>query len=658
MSKSNSDQSIHHHISRFSFAGALITLGIVFGDIGTSPLYVLKSILSGVSKPDENFILGALSCIIWTLTLQTTLKYVIITLRADNHGEGGIFSLYALIRKWKKGIFIVAIIGGSALLADGVITPSITVVSAIEGLQLYNPAIQVIPISIAIIVAIFFSQQFGTNILGKSFGPIMFIWFLMLGVLGFVQILHYVTIIKAFNPYYAIQLLVKYPHGFLILGAVFLCTTGAEALYSDLGHCGLKNIRISWLYVKLCLILNYLGQGAWVLNHSSSINHDTNPFYAIMPHFFLFAGIVIATSAAIIACQALISGSFTMISEGILLNFWPKVHIKYPTNIKGQMYIPSINWFLFVSCIFVILFFRESSKMEAAYGLSITITMLMTTILLSNYMVLKRVPAGVIFLFVGIYVIIEGTFLIANLNKFLNGGWFTILLASSFFLIMFVWFKGRTIKNRFDEYIDIRNYSKVLESLKNDTEMPKYATNLVFITRANNPNYVESKIMFSILSKFPKRADNYWFIHINVSDNPRDLEYSISNVIPGTLKRVDFNIGYKIDTRINLYFKEVIEDLVLNNEFDNISNYESLRKYQINGDYRFVIVDRVVNRDFNFTKWQKLIMNFYDVVKFIGISDISAYGLDESNVITEKVPLSVVNGCQKNVKMKRVVASA
>lgn len=658
MSKSNSDQSIHHHISRFSFAGALITLGIVFGDIGTSPLYVLKSILSGVSKLDENFILGALSCIIWTLTLQTTLKYVIITLRADNHGEGGIFSLYALIRKWKKGIFIVAIIGGSALLADGVITPSITVVSAIEGLQLYNPAIQVIPISIAIIVAIFFSQQFGTNILGKSFGPIMFIWFLMLGVLGFVQILHYVPIIKAFNPYYAIQLLVKYPHGFLILGAVFLCTTGAEALYSDLGHCGLKNIRISWMYVKLCLILNYLGQGAWVLNHSSSINSDTNPFYAIMPHFFLFAGIVIATSAAIIACQALISGSFTMISEGILLNFWPKVHIKYPTNIKGQMYIPSINWFLFVSCIFVILFFRESSKMEAAYGLSITITMLMTTILLSNYMVLKRVPAGVIFLFVGIYVIIEGTFLIANLNKFLNGGWFTILLASSFFLIMFVWFKGRTIKNRFDEYIDIRNYSKVLESLKNDTEMPKYATNLVFITRANNPNYVESKIMFSILSKFPKRADNYWFIHINVSDNPRDLEYSISNVIPGTLKRVDFKIGYKIDTRINLYFKEVIEDLVLNNEFDNISNYESLRKYQINGDYRFVIVDRVVNRDFNFTKWQKLIMNFYDVVKFIGISDISAYGLDESNVITEKVPLSVVNGCQKNVKMKRVVASA
>ena len=654
MSKAFSSET--GHISKFSLAGALITLGIVFGDIGTSPLYVLKAILAGTSKPDENFILGALSCIIWTLTLQTTLKYVIITLRADNHGEGGIFSLYALIRKWKKGIFIFAIIGGSALLADGVITPSITVVSAIEGLQLYNPAIQVIPISIVIIIAIFISQQFGTNALGKSFGPIMFIWFLMLGVLGFAQVVKYGAILNAFNPYYAIHLLVKYPHGFLILGAVFLCTTGAEALYSDLGHCGLKNIRISWIYVKICLILNYLGQGAWVLTNGSLINSDTNPFYSIMPHFFLFTGIIIATSAAIIACQALISGSFTMISEGILLNFWPKVHIKYPSNVKGQMYIPTINWFLFISCVFVILFFRESSKMEAAYGLSITITMLMTTILLSNYMVLKRVPSFLIFLFVSIYLIIEGAFLIANLNKFFNGGWFTIMLASIFFIIMLVWFKGRKIKNHFDEYIDIRKYREVLLDLKNDLQLQKYATNLVFITRANNRNFVESKILFSILSKFPKRADNYWFIHLDISDNPRALEFKVEDIIPGVLKRVDFNIGYKVDTKVNLYFKEVVEELVLQNEFDNFSNYESLRKYKINGDYRFVIIDRVVNRDFDFSKMQKFIMNIYNVLKFIGISDISAYGLDASNVVTEKVPLSVAN--ENKVRIKRVMASA
>lgn len=652
MSKIHSDAN---HIAGFSLAGALITLGIVFGDIGTSPLYVIKAILSFSIHPDDNFIFGALSCIIWTLTLQTTIKYVIITLRADNHGEGGIFSLYALIRKWRKGIYLVAIIGGSALLADGIITPSITVVSAVEGLKLYNPLINVIPISIGIIAAIFISQQFGTRVLGRSFGPMMFIWFLMLGILGSAQIIHFPKIFNAFNPYYAIHLLTKYPNGFLLLGAVFLCTTGAEALYSDLGHCGLKNIRVSWIYVKVCLILNYLGQGAWVLSHKSILTTDTNPFYSMMPHWFLFPGVIIATTAAIIACQALISGSFTIISEGILLNFWPKVLIKYPTNIKGQMYIPSVNWFLLISCIFVVIFFKESSKMEAAYGLSITITMLMTTILLSNYMVFKRVPAMLIFVFVSVYMVIEGSFLVANLNKFMNGGWFTILMASLFFVIMYVWFKGRKIKNRFDEYVDVNRYDTLLSAIKGDTELQKYATNLVFITRANNKNYVESKILFSILSKFPKKADNYWFIHINIVDTPKTLEYSVENIIPGIVKRIEFNIGYKIDTKINLYFRQVIDELVLNKEFDNVSNYDSLREYEISGDYRFVIIDRVINYDFNFSKIEKLIMDIYNVLKLIGISDIRAYGLDESTVVKEKVPLTIMTDTRRE-RIQRIPA--
>ena len=406
----------NNHIAKLTFAGSLVTLGVVFGDIGTSPLYVMKAIMSGIMKPDENFILGALSCIIWTLTLQTTLKYVYITHKADNNGEGGIFSLYALIRKWRKGIYFVAIVGGSALLADGIITPSITVVSAIEGLQLVNQNIPIISISVTILITIFFFQQFGTNALGKFFGPIMFFWFLMLGILGFSQIIGFYHILKAFNPYYAINLLTHYHNGFILLGAVFLCTTGAEALYSDLGHCGLKNIRVSWIYVKICLILNYLGQGAWVLKHISSINADTNPFYAIMPNWFLFSGILIATAAAIIACQALISGSFTIISEGILLNFWPKVKIKYPTNVKGQMYIPSVNWTLCISCLFVVFYFQKSSNMDAAYGLSISITMLMTTILLANYMIFKRVSSIAITIFFVVYLFIEGGFLIANLN--------------------------------------------------------------------------------------------------------------------------------------------------------------------------------------------------------------------------------------------------
>ncbi len=624
-----------------SAAGLLITLGIIFGDIGTSPLYVMKAIVAGADTITDTFIMGGLSCIFWTLTLQTTLKYIIITLRADNHGEGGIFSLYALIRKRAKWAWILAIIGGSTLLADGVITPSITIISAIEGLTIVNPRIPVLPIVVAIITALFFVQKFGTKAIGGSFGPVMFIWFAMLGILGILQVIKSPIILKAIDPQYAYVFLTKYPQGFLLLGAVFLCTTGAEALYSDLGHCGLKNIRISWIYVKCTLLLNYFGQGSWIITNSDVINEWTNPFFAIMPHQFLLAGIIISTAAAIIASQALISGSYTLISEGISLNFWPKIKINYPTNLKGQMYISSINWILYVFCLFVVLFFQSSSNMESAYGLSITITMLMTTCLLGIYLFYRKVPVYVILLFLIVYLTIEGSFLVANLNKFMHGGWFTLLLGGGLFTIMFVWFKGRKIKNSFIEFIRIEPYFEILRELSKDESVTKYATNLVFLTKANKVTDIESKIIFSILNKQPKRADTYWLLHVDILDLPHILEYKVTHIIPGTLIKVDFKIGFKVQPRINLFFRQVLEELSRNNEVDLVSHYPSLRKYGVNADFRFIVIDRIQNYDFDFPPREQLIMDLYSLCKRFGISEVRSLGLDTSNVTEERVPLSV-----------------
>ena len=645
---------LSRHKTKLTGAGLIITLGIVYGDIGTSPLYVMKAIIAGASGiPGPNFIFGAISCIIWTLTLQTTVKYVLITLRADNNGEGGIFALYALIRKKRRWLYFLAIAGGAALLADGIITPSITVVSAVEGLRIHNPDISVLPIALVIIVLLFTIQRFGTSFLGKSFGPIMFIWFLMLGVLGLQYIVQYPEIFKAFNPYYAYKLLMYYPHGFLLLGAVFLCTTGAEALYSDLGHCGLANIRISWIFVKSMLILNYLGQGAWVLMNASKLHALTNPFFNIMPPWFLTTGIVISTLAAVIASQALISGSYTIISEAIQLNFWPKVRISYPTNLKGQMYIGSVNWSLMLACIFVVLFFRESSNMEAAYGLSITITMLMTSFLMVFYLIRVRVKQIYVGFFYITYLIIEGSFLVANLHKFPNGGWFTVLMAGLIFFIMFVWFRAREIKKSFTRFDLISTYSEVLTALSHDKTVPKFATNLVYLTRADRNTEIESKVMYSIIYKQPKRADMYWFLHIHIVDSPHTLEYHVEKLIPGVLTRVEFRIGFKVNPRINLYFRQVLDELVRNGEMNPISNYDSLREHEIPADFRFVLINRIQNYDFDFRSFNQFVMDTYSVLKGLGTSDVRAYGLDTSSVLVEKVPLNVA--LAHDDRLKRII---
>ncbi|MGB8489526.1 MAG: KUP/HAK/KT family potassium transporter, partial [Bacteroidales bacterium] len=534
----------HLDIKRLSLAGVIITLGIVFGDLGTSPLYVMKAIVMGGAEFNELLIYGSMSCIFWTLTLQTTIKYVIITLRADNKGEGGIYALFALLKRKSSWAAILTMIGASALLADGVITPAITVTSSIEGLKLLSPGIPVITIVLLIFAVLFFMQRYGTNVVGASFGPVMVIWFSMLGVLGFTHLIQHPGVLKALNPYYAMLFLSRYPGGFILLGAVFLATTGAEALYSDLGHCGLKNIRVSWIFVKVALLLNYFGQCSWILS-KGGLPNGINPFFGIMPEWFLIPGIIISTAAAIIASQALISGSFTLISEAVSLNLWPKVIVHNPTFLKGQVYVPDVNWFLWIACSFVVIFFKASSNMEAAYGLSITLTMIMTTLLLSYYFYQRGVSIGLIMLLLIVFLTIEGSFLIANLHKFKYGGWVTLLMAGVFFLIMYGWYFGRKLKNKYVTFDKLDRYLEMFKELSKDDSVPKTATNLVYIIKANRPDQVESKVIYSIFQKQPKRANTYWLLHVDIKDDPDSFEYKVTHIIPGILFRVDFYLGVK-----------------------------------------------------------------------------------------------------------------
>lgn len=628
-------------MSKFSLWGLIITLGIVYGDLGTSPLYTMKAIvLGGADNFNELLIFGSLSCIFWTLTLQTTIKYVMITLKADNKGEGGIYALFALTKKKSSWAAILTMIGGAALLADGVITPSITVTSSVEGLRLFNPDIPVVPIVLAIFAVLFFIQQFGTHIVGSSFGPIMVVWFLMLGILGFSHLVINPDILRAVNPVFAVKFLTQYPGGFILLGAVFLCTTGAEALYSDLGHCGRKNIRISWIFVKTMLLLNYFGQGAWLLTNNFA-GDDFNPFFALMPTWFLMPGVLISTAAAIIASQALITGSFTLISEAVSLNFWPKIRILFPTHIKGQVYLPSVNLFLWITCSLVVIFFEESSNMEAAYGLAITITMIMTTMLLSYYLYQKSSHIRFPLLVLIIFLTIEGSFLIANLHKFRYGGWFTLLLALIFFLIMLGWYFGRKIKNRYITFVNLADYLPLIKDLSQDKSVPITATNLAFLIKANNKDQVESKVLYSIFQKQPKRAGTYWLLHVDRVDDPYRFEYEVDQKIPGILIRIDFHIGFKIEPKINLYFKEALEDLVNSGEINLESSFNSLKRHDFQGDFKFILIDRIILRDFKLSNWENFILTINRIAQWISLPETRALKLDSTITVTEQVPIII-----------------
>lgn len=642
-----------NHTSKVTGAGLLIALGIIYGDIGTSPLYVFNAII-GTRVVSEELIIGSLSCILWTLTLQTTLKYVTMILRADNKGEGGTFALYALVRRRKKWLVIPAMIGGASLLADGIITPPISITSAIEGLRVLPQFRELsvnttVTIVLIILTLFFFMQQFGTGSIGRLFGPVMTIWFTMLAVLGISHVFDDLSIFRALNPYYAIDFLRTYPHGFWLLGAVFLCTTGAEALYSDLGHCGRGNIRISWIYVKVCLLLNYFGQGASLLSHyqGKEITAEfkaasgINAFYDLMPHWFIIPGVIIATVAAIIASQAMIAGAFTLISEAMRLNLWPRLKINYPSEARGQLFIPGMNLFMFLGCAFVVLYFRESSKMEAAYGLAIIVTMLATTMLFANFLVLHRVKSVLIYVFLVGYLTIEIAYLVALLDKFVHGGYITLIIGLVMFFVMYTWYRSRKIKNRYVEFVRLEHYVPLLQELSNDMSVTKYATHLVYLTSANNPSEIEHKIIYSILNRKPKRADIYWFVHVDTLDDPYTCEYEVTTIIPNEVIRVEFRLGFRMQPRINLMFRKVVEEMVANKEVNITSRYESLQRNNVVGDFQFVVLEKFLSQDNELPFFERIIMRLYFAIKKFALSEEKGFGLDQSNVEVEKFPLIV-----------------
>jgi len=658
-------------------AGLLVALGIIFGDIGTSPLYVFNAIIDNRIITEE-LILGTLSCIIWTLTLQTTFKYVLMVLRADNRGEGGTFALYALVRRRRKWLVFPAMVGGASLLADGIITPPISITSAIEGLK-ELPALgiregsnTVVIIVISILALFFFLQQFGTASIGQFFGPVMFVWFTMLLVLGVTHVFDDLSIFRAISPHYAVAFLRTYPNGFWLLGAVFLCTTGAEALYSDLGHCGRNNIRISWIYVKICLLINYFGQGASLLAQQYNWNGKLinlvdlnapitgalktqlriNAFYDLMPQWFIIPGVIVATSAAIIASQAMVSGAFTLISESMRLNLWPKLKIRYPSEEKGQLFIPAINLLMFLGCAGVVLYFRKSSNMEAAYGLAIIVTMLSTTILFANYLVLHRIKATWIYLFLVGYLIVEVSYLIALLVKFLHGGFITLLIGFIIFAIMYVWYRARKIKNRYIEFVRLDHYLDKIQELSRDATVPKYATHLVYMTSANNPKEIEHKIIYSILNRKPKRADIYWFVHIDTVDEPYTCEYKVTHIIADDIIRVDIRLGFRTEPRVNLMFRKVVEELVTNQEVTINSRYESLSQSKVVGDFQFMVMEKYLSQDNELPFIERVIMKFYFWLKDHSLSEEKGFGLDQANVTVEKFPLIVAP--VTNLRLKRV----
>ena len=609
----------NHHVgqtSKITAAGLLVTLGIIYGDIGTSPLYVMSAIV-GLKAIDASVIIGAMSLVFWTLTLQTTIKYVIFTLQADNKGEGGIFSLYTLVKKAKrKWLIFPAIIGGCCILGEGIITPPISVASAVEGLRLIPrfAEIPTIPIVIAIIT---------------------------LGVMGIIGLSQNLTVLKALNPYYGINLLINHPGAFWLLGSVFLCTTGAEALYSDMGHCGRKNIRISWIFVKLMLVINYMGQTAWLLSNDGKTLDGRNPFYSIMPDWFLPIGIGIATVATVVASQALISGSFTLINEAMRLNFWPKVGIKYPSDEKGQMYIPSINWLLYFGCVAVVLFFREAKNMEAAYGLTIILGMIMSSRLLAFFMRIKKYPKWFLYLFISIYILVEGAFLIALLEKFPKGGYITLLIALFLAGIMGCWYIAKLIRQRYTDLVPLDKYTQMLCDLSVDPSIQKYATHLVYMTSANDPLTIESKVIYSILQKRPKKADIYWFVHVDVMDEPYRMDYRVTHIAADDIIRVDFKLGFKVAPKINLMFRKVVEDLVKNKEVDITSRYESLNKNNIIGDFKFVVLEKFLSYENDLPIFEKLILTVYFFLKRFSLSEAKAFGLDSSSVKVEKFPMVI-----------------
>lgn len=655
-SASGSSASQHHGIP-ISIGAMLVTLGVVYGDIGTSPMYVTKALLSGqggIMSVTEEFILGALSLVIWTVTLLTTVKYVLVSLRADNHGEGGIFALYSIVRRCARWLIIPAMLGGSALLADGVLTPAVTITTAVEGLRtipelhavIGDNQVKVVIITLVIVCLLFAVQRAGTSKIGRAFGPVMTFWFLFLGVTGFMHVIENPVVLAAFNPLRGIAFLLSPNNhaGIMILGSCFLATTGAEALYSDMGHVGRGNIYATWPFVKVCLILSYLGQGAWLLANAGNASladvADLNPFFQMLPDMIRPFGVILSACAAIIASQALITGAFSLVSEASRLDLMPHMQVFYPAETKGQLYIPMVNNVMWVGCIIVVLLFQSSAHMEAAYGLAITITMLCTTVLLFVYLHRIRHVRLFPWVFLAFFVALEGFFFVSSLTKFFHGGYFTILLALLIMSIMVSWYNGSAVERRQANLLPIRNYLEQLDRLRHDSTYDKLCDNLVYLTNNTRTDYLDRDILYSIFDKHPKRAAAYWFLNVEVTDEPRTFEYSVENFGTDYVFRVHLYLGYKVNQRVNAYLRQIVGDLSASGELPpQKSDYSVYNTPGPIGSFRFCMVYKTLAPESDVEASERSAIALKYAIRRHAGSPVQWYGLENSNVIYEYVPL-------------------
>ncbi|MBQ6841619.1 MAG: KUP/HAK/KT family potassium transporter [Firmicutes bacterium] len=642
--------------NKFSFGMFLITIGIVYGDIGTSPMYVMKSILEGnggISQVDPNFVIGALSLVIWTVTLLTTTKYVLIAMKADNHGEGGTFSLFSLVKKYNKYLVFLAMLGGSAILADGILTPAVTITTAVEGLRSIEPInnflgtgqLKVVLITLMIISALFSIQHSGTSKIGQSFGPVMLLWFSFLGITGITHIVQMPWILKAFNPVYAIQLLFSPANkaGFMILGSVFLATTGAEALYADMGHVGRHNVYFSWPFVKSCLILNYLGQGAWIISNIDNTAlhaiHEMNPFYMMLPEMMRPFAVILSAIAAVIASQALITGSFTIVSEAIALHLLPHLEIQYPADTKGQLYIGTVNKILWIGCMLVVLYFRSGARLEAAYGLAITITMLIDTVLIFYFLRYVKGQKLLCWPVLLAFGAIETVFFISSLGKFTHGGYVTMIITMVLFLLMIIWHRGTQLERSFLTRLDLDQHTAKLSALSEDESMPLFSHNLVYLESYREGDFIDRDIVYSILDKDPKRAQAYWFVSVNVLNTPDELYYTVDTYGTDNVFRVQLNLGFKCDQRINIYLRQIVQELQESGELPLQHKQYSIYAPSSVGTFKFCIINKVIPHKSDLGTFDNFVLRCkYTIRRFAG-SKIKWYGLDTASVITETVPL-------------------
>lgn len=547
----------------------LAALGVVFGDIGTSPLYALKESFHAThGMPiNEINILGILSLIFWTIMLIVSLKYVMVIMRADNNGEGGIMALLALnlrqpglSNRTKILITALGFIGASLFFGDGIITPAISVLSAVEGLSVAAPAFDkfILPISIGILTALFLVQKHGTAVMGKFFGPITLLWFLSIGAIGFVSIIQSPTILAFLSPHWALQFIITNPYiSFFVMGAVVLTVTGGEALYADMGHFGVLPIRLGWFLVVLpCLMLNYAGQGALLLRDPTAI---TNPFYLLVPSFFLYPMILIATAAAVIASQALISGVFSMAKQAIQLGYLPRLNVLHTSASEvGQIYIPLLNWILYISILFLVLLFKTSSNLAGAYGLAVTITMFCDTLLVAflaysywKWKTWKLVLFAVPFIFIDLVL------LGSNLLKFFIGGWVPVLIAVFVFTLMMTWKKGRVqLQEKLQsDTLQLETFIKYL-----GTDMNKVSGTAVFLT--GSPSVVPHALLHDL--KHNKILhDKNMLVTVQVSDIPYvqdELRYEFE-VLEKGFYRIQINYGFKEQPNVPMVLEQIFNKI-------------------------------------------------------------------------------------------------